>query len=52
MTKLHFNEKSEQATKYIELINSNVCGSITVKALGEFNCFITFIDTESISICT
>ena len=47
MTKLLFKGKGQCATKTLELIHSDVCGSMSVTVRGGFSYFITFINDYS-----
>ena len=47
MTKRPFKTKGYRAKEPLELIHSDVCGPINVKARGGYEYFITFIDDYS-----
>ena len=47
MTKLPFKGKGERADGLLDLIHTDVCGLMSVHALGGFVYFITFIDDYS-----
>ncbi|TYK16397.1 retrovirus-related pol polyprotein from transposon tnt 1-94 [Cucumis melo var. makuwa] len=44
MTKRRFTGKGHKAKEPLELIHSDLCGPMNVKARGGFKCFITFTD--------
>ena len=47
MTKRPFSGKGLRANQPLELIHSDVCGPMNVKARGGYEYFITFIDDYS-----
>ena len=47
MTKRSFTRKSLRAKGPLELVHSNLCEPMNVKALGEYEYFISFIDDYS-----
>ena len=44
MTKRPFTGKRLRATEPLELIHSDVCGPMSIKARGGYEYFVTFID--------
>ena len=44
MTKTLFSGTMERATDLLEIIHTNICGPMSVKAHGKFRYFLTFID--------
>ena len=47
MTKRPFFAKGQRATQPLELVNSDVCGPLTVQARGGYEYYVTFIDDYS-----
>ena len=47
MSKSPFNQKGERATKTVELIDSDVCGPMSMHARGGYLYFVTIIDDYS-----
>ena len=47
MTKRPFNAKGNRAKDLLELVHSDVCGSMSIQAIGGYKYFITFIDDYS-----
>lgn len=47
MTKRPFSEKGQRAKETLELIHSDLCGPMNVKARGGYEYFISFIDDYS-----
>ena len=47
MTKLPFKGKGDRAEGLLDLIHTDVCGSMSAHARGGFVYFITFVDDYS-----
>ena len=47
MTKTPFSGTMERATDLLEIIHTDVCGSMSVEAHGGYHCFLTVIDDLS-----
>ena len=47
MTKRPFNAKGNRAKDLLELVHSDVCGSMSIQARGDYEYFITFTDDYS-----
>ena len=47
MTKRAFSAKGERVRAHLEIIHSDVCGPLNVKARGNYKYFVTFIDNYS-----
>ena len=47
MTKTPFSETMERATDLLEIIHSDVCDPMSVKARGKYRYFLTFTDDLS-----
>ena len=47
MTKRPFNAKSRRAQELLELVHTNVCGTMSAQAKGGYEYFITFTDDYS-----
>ena len=47
MTKRPFNAKGNRAKDLLELLHSDVCGSMSIQARGGYEYFITFTDDYS-----
>ena len=47
MTKRPFSAKGNRSKCVLELIHTDVCGPLNIKAIGFFEYFITFIDDYS-----
>ena len=47
MTRWPFTAKGYRAKEQLELVHSNLCGPMTIQAIGGFEYFITFIDDYS-----
>ena len=47
MTKIPFSEKMERATDLLEIIHTDVCGPMSVKAHGKYRYFLNFTDDLS-----
>ncbi|KAG6492736.1 hypothetical protein ZIOFF_047701 [Zingiber officinale] len=47
MTKRPFKAKGYRAKEVLELVHSNLCGSMTIQARGGFEYFVSFIDDYS-----
>ena len=47
MTKRSFSEKGYRAKKTLELVHTDLCGPMNVKARGGYEYFISFIDDYS-----
>ena len=47
MTKTPFSETMEQATDLLEIIHTDVCGPMSVKAHGKYHYFLNFRDDLS-----
>ena len=48
MTKTPFSGTAERATDLLEIIHTDVCGTMSVKAHGKYRYFLTFTDDLSI----
>ena len=49
MIKRPFKAKGNRAIKQLILVNTNVCGPMSVQARGEYEYFITFINESCYS---
>ena len=47
MTKRPFNAKGNRAKDLLELVHSDVCGSMSIQARGDYEYFITFTNDYS-----
>ena len=47
MTKIPFRSKRKRVEEVLELMHSDVCGSMNVKARGGYEYYISFIDDYS-----
>ena len=47
MTKRHFSEKGYRAREILELVHTDLCGPMNVKARGGYEYFNSFIDDYS-----
>ena len=47
MTKTPFSETMEQATDLLEIIHTDVCGPMNIKARDKYHYFLTFTDDLS-----
>ena len=47
MTKRPFPPKGNRSNELLELVHTNVCGLINIRAYGGYEYFITFIDDHS-----
>ena len=47
MTKTPFSGTMERATDLLEIIHTDVCGPMSVKAHGKYHCFLNFTDDLS-----
>ena len=47
MTKTSFSPKGNRSNDLLELVHTNVCGPINIRAHGNYEYFITFADDHS-----